>query len=500
MSAYPEPVANAAPGLLPSGTVTFAFTDIEGSTRRWERDPDAMQRALRQHDVIVREEIERHGGYVFKTIGDAFCAAFRGPQHAVMALHAAQRTLAAEDFTAVGGLRVRAAIHTGTADERDGDYFGPTVNRVARLLAIGHGGQILVSGSSAELLFEAQSRESLRELGEHRLKDLARPERVYQLLAPDLDDEFPPLNSLSTLPNNLPAATTSFVGRETELVEIAASLAKQRLVTLIGSGGIGKTRTSLQVAANVLDTFRDGVWFVELASLADGALIPPAIAAAIGVVLSPTGDALESLAGALDSKNVLLIFDNCEHLVEPTGRVVATLLRDCKKLKVLASSRQGLGIAGETTYRMPSLRVPGDAGGTTIAAIDATRYPALALFVDRARAAHRSFVLDDANVHAVADVCRRLDGIPLAIELAAVRVKILSPRQLRDRLDERFRMLTGGSRDLLPRQQTLRALIDWSYDLLDKRERMVFRRLSIFVDGFTVEAVGPVVADADIDE
>jgi predicted ATPase/class 3 adenylate cyclase len=489
VSAIPEPASNALPLPIPSGRVTFVFTDIEGSTRRWELDPSAMQRAVRQHDALVRREIVRNGGHVFKTIGDAFCAAFTHPPDAVAAILAIQRALALEDFSAVDGIRVRAALHTGTADERDGDYFGPTVNRVARLLSIAHGGQVVLSGVTTDLVLgELPPDSSLQDLGEHRLKDLARPERVHQLVAPDLPAQFAPLNSLDTLPNNLPVSLTSFVGRETEIEEIAASLATHRLVTLTGSGGVGKTRTSLQVAANLVDTFRDGVWFVELAPLTDGALIASTVAAAAGLTLSSTDDAVQSLALGIGNKIALLVFDNCEHVVESAASVVAKLLRACPKLKVLASSRQSLGIAAEATYYMPSLGVPEHALLETFVASDAERYSALTLFVDRARAVDRSFELRDDNVYAIADICRRLDGIPLAIELAAARVKILSPRQLRDRLDERFRVLTGGSRDLLPRQQTLRALIDWSFDLLDERERTLFRRLSIFVDGLTLEA------------
>ena len=481
--------------------VTFAFTDIEGSTRRWERDPNAMQQAVRRHDTLVRTEIVRHGGHVFKTIGDAFCASFSRPHDAVAAMLAAQRALAAEDFSAVDGIRIRAAIHTGTADEREGDYFGPTVNRVARLLSIGHGGQVLLSGISAGLVpGTLPPHSTLRDLGEHRLKDLARPERVHQLISPDLKAEFPALQSLNTLPNNLPATGTSFVGRETEIAEITAALVEHRLVTLTGSGGLGKTRTSLHVAADVVDTFRDGVWFVELAPLADGELIPSTVAAAIGVALPASGgDAVDVLVRALESKIALLVFDNCEHLIEPAAKIVAALLRNCPNLKVLASSRQGLGVAGEATYLMPSLGVPVDALQENFVAADASRYPAVALFVDRARAVDRSFVLSDDNAFSIADICRRLDGIPLAIELAAARVRILSPRQLRERLNERFRVLTGGKRDALPRQQTLRALIDWSYDLLDERERKIFRRLAIFVDGFSIEGTA-IAGDADMDE
>jgi len=486
---------------LPTGTVTFAFTDIEGSTERWDSDRAGMLQAVRRHDDVMRSVLAETSGSVFKTVGDAFCVAFARPEDAIPAMLAAQRAIAAEDFSGVHGVRVRAAIHTGTADEREGDYFGPAVNRVARLLAIGHGGQVLVSGVTADLVQgELPPQASLRDLGEHRLKDLARPEQVYQLLAPDLPSEFPPLRSLDTLPNNLPRMLTSFVGREKELADITALLEKHQLVTIVGSGGVGKTRATLQVAANLLDGSGDGVWFIELAPLAGGDYIPAAVAQALGISLSTDGEPLENLVRLLKSKHALLVFDNCEHLVEPAARVIAALVRGCAHVKVLASSRQGLGIAGEATYRMPALTLPAAEGSAQLNVLDAARYAAVSLFVERASAADHTFELTAENAPTIAEICRRLDGIPLAIELAAARVKILSPRQLRERLNERFRVLTGGSRDVLPRQQTLRALIDWSHDLLDDRERALFRRLGIFVNGFALEGAVAVGTSDDLDE
>ena len=482
----------------PSGTVTFVFTDIEGSTQRWESHRAAMQTALRRHDELLRSAIADHHGYVFKTIGDAFCAAFANPADAVAAIQAAQQAIAAEDFSGVDGLRVRAAIHTGTADEREGDYFGPAVNRVARLLAVGHGGQVLISGVSTDLLHDDLPREaSLLDLGEHKLRDLNRPERVYQLVAPGLVGEFPPLRSLDALPNNLPRMPNSFVGREAELEEIAGLIETNQLVTLVGAGGVGKTRTALQCAANLLDRSPDGVWLIELAPLTSGDYIPSLIAQATATPLAQDGDPVDNLTLALKSKRMLLVFDNCEHVVESASRVIAALLRNCPHMKILATSRQALGIAAEATYRMPSLAVPDEATISPPTAIAALAYASIALFVDRARAGDQRFRLTDENALIVADICRRLDGIPLAIELAASRVKLLSLRQLRDRLDERFRVLTGGSRDALPRQQTLRALIDWSHDLLDERERLLFRRLGIFVNGFSLEGA---VAVGHLDE
>ncbi len=472
---------------LPSGTLTFVFTDIEGSTQRWEREPAAMRTAVRRHDDLLHAAIVEHDGYVFKTIGDAFCAAFARPGEALAAALTLQRALAAEDFVAVEGLRVRAAVHTGTADERDGDYFGPTLNRTARLLAIGNGGQVLISGVTAALVqTELPPEASLRDLGEHRLRDLARPENVYQLVAPGLAVEFPPLRSLDARRNNLPLQLKSFVGRQREIAEIAALIDKHRLVTLVGPGGVGKTRTSLQVAANLLDVSGDGVWFIELAPLSSGEYVPTTIADAVGLTLPAEGDPLSNLANALKGKKALLVFDNCEHIVEAAARVIGTILRVCPNVKILASSRQSLDIDGEDVYRMPSLEMPRE-GDDRLRPAEAMESAAVALFVDRARAVDNRFALTDDNAPIVADICRRLDGIPLAIELAAARAQVLSPKQLRERLNERFRLLTGGSRDALPRQQTLRAAIDWSHDLLDEAERALFRRLGIFVNGFTLE-------------
>ena len=486
---------------LPTGTVTFLFTDIEGSTERWDMHRDAMSAGVQRHDAIGRAAIAAHGGYVFKTLGDAFCVAFSRPEAAVAAALDFQRTLMAEDFAAVGGLRVRAALHTGAADERGGDYFGPAVNRVARLLSIGHGGQTLLSGVMHDLVLGALPQQaSLRDLGEHRLKDLSRPEYVYQLVAPELASEFPALRSLESLPNNLPLQMTSFVGREREIAKITDLLGAHRLVTLVGSGGIGKTRTSLQVAADLLDGSGNGVWFVELAPLASGEYIPAAVAQALGLSLPPEGDSVANLVKMIKSWDALLVFDNCEHLIEGAARFISAVIRGCPKISVLASSRQALGVAGEMTFRLPSLAVDDGIVGVVTSAREAAISPAIALFAERATATNDSFLLTDENASTVAEICRRLDGIPLAIELAAARVKMLSPRQLHDRLDERFRVLTGGSRDVLPRQQTLRALIDWSHDLLDDRERMLFRRLGIFVNGFTLEAATAVGTGDDLDE
>jgi predicted ATPase/class 3 adenylate cyclase len=482
-----------------SGTVTFAFTDIEQSTRRWERNYSAMEDAVRRHDALVRRSIADHRGYVFKALGDAFCAAFARAEDAVDAMLDVQRRLAAEDFSELDGLPVRAAIHTGTTHERDGDYFGPTVNRVARLLAIGHGGQILLSAATAALVQgNLPPKTRLRDLGEHRLRDLARPERVYGLSAPDLAVDLPPLRSLGALATNLPLQLTSFVGREVEVAQIESLIKKHRLVTLAGSAGVGKTRTMLQVAANMLDVWDDGAWFVELAPLSSGDHIPLAVAQAMGITLEG-GDSLQSLARALSEKNALLLFDNCEHLVEPSARAISKLLAGCPKISVLASSRQALEVDGEQLYRLPSLEVPDEDEAEPLRAAEAMESAAVLLFVERTAAVEKRFTLTDANASEIAGICRRLDGIPLAIELAASRMSILSLAQLSKMLNDRFRLLAQKKGDRLPRQQTLRALIDWSFDLLTEDERAVFRRLSVFAGGCKLEAAVAGCVDESLD-
>jgi predicted ATPase/class 3 adenylate cyclase/tetratricopeptide (TPR) repeat protein len=483
----------------PTGTVTFLFSDIEGSTVRWERDREAMAGAVARHDGLLRAALEGRGGYIFKTMGDAFCVAFARPEDAIAAALDGQRALSGDDFSAVDGIRVRMALHTGSAGERDGDYFGPAVNRVARLLAIGHGGQVLVSGTAADLLQGVMPQQSsLRDLGAQRLKDLARPEQVYQLVAPDLEQAFPPLLSLDRLPNNLPPQLTSFVGRDREVAEIKALLEQHRFVTLVGTGGAGKTRCAIQVGADFLDGSGDGVWLAELAPISDSSLVASVIARALNVQGEANRPVLDALLTFLKRRQLLLIVDNCEHVIDEARNIVGAILRACPDVRILATSREGLNVAGERVYRMPSLPLPPATGSAR--ADTAQDYGAIALFVDRAQASDGRFTFSDENATHVAEICRRLDGIPLAIELAAARVKVLSPQQLARKLDERFRVLTGGDRSALPRQQTMRALVDWSYDLLSEDERTLFRKLGIFAGGFTLESASSVCSDGTIDE
>lgn len=468
---------------LPSGIVAFLFSDIEGSTQQWDSHRESMSAAIQRHDAIVRGEIERAGGVIFKPLGDGFCAVFHTAPTAIAAALEAQRGLAKGDFSSVGGLKIRMAVHVGHADERGGDYFGPSVNRVARLLAIGYGGQVLVSGAAADLAQgEMPAQTGLRDLGLHRLKDLAQPEQVYQLVAPDLPQKFFPLRSLDALPNNLPLQLTSFVGRDNEIERVVDLLDAHRLVTLVGTGGVGKTRLALQVGADLLDRYEDGVWFVELAPLSDGTMILNELAPLFGVQGSGDRPLLEALLAALRPKHALLIIDNCEHLVDPAAEIIEKVLRASPKIRILATSREALKIAGETVHRVASL----------------DEESGIALFADRATSATDSFELTEENAPIVAKICRRLDGIALAIELAAARVRAVDVGELFARLDERFRILTGGSRTALPRQQTMRALIDWSYDLLSPVEQALFRRVAVFSGGCTLDAATNVCAGDEL--
>jgi predicted ATPase/class 3 adenylate cyclase len=484
---------------LPTGTVTFWFSDIEGSTERWDRDAVAMQEALRRHDAIVRAAIESRGGYIFKTIGDAFCAAFSRAEDAATSALAAHRELSRADFSAVGGMRIRIAMHSGVADERDGDYFGPVVNRVARLLAASWGGQTVLSAATTELVRAALAPGvELRDLGDHRLKDLSEPERVSELIAPDLPSDFPPLRSLDASRNNLPTHLLPLLGREELVAEIEGALAGARLVTLAATGGIGKTRTALHVAADVLDRFSDGVWYVELASVSEESGVAVKVLTDIGLRESGNRTPLESVMLWLSSREALLVLDNCEHVVAEAARVSGAILARCPRVKILATSRESLGITGERVLQVPSLRIPRD--GVALTAEAALAYGAIELFVERARAADASFVLTDANASVVSDICRRLDGIALAIELAASRIRLLSIPQLAAKLDERFRLLIGGRRAAVPRQATLHAMIAWSYELLDERERRVFEYLGTFMDAWTLEAAIDLCRDETGDE
>lgn len=460
--------------------VVFLFTDIEGSTTRWDARPEAMGRAVRLHDGIVRTAVEAASGRVFKTVGDAFCVVFDDPAAALRAAVEAQRALQGRDWDDVGGLRVRMALHAGEAEERDGDFFGGEVNRVARLLAAAHGGQIVASGALADAIGATPPDGiSLRALGVFHLKDLGRPERVLQVVAEGLPAGFRPLRSLDAVPNNLPQQTSPFVGREADIAAVDAMLRASTLVTIAGPGGVGKTRLALQCAAEAIDRMKDGAWFVDLAPIADADFVAGTISAAIHE--GGAGEALEALVEYLRDRELLPLLDNCEHLVGEVARVIDAIRARCPHVTILATTREALHLDGERVH--------------VVAPFDAEQ--ARALFVERMRAADARWAPSPADERAIATICVHLDGLPLAIELAAARARMLPLAEIAERLGERFRMLTGGARTALPRQKTLRALIDWSYDLLAEPERELFRRLAVFVGGFTLEAATALSEDPD---
>ncbi len=485
----------------PTGTVTFLFTDIEGSSRLWERFPVDMGPALTRHDALLRSEIEAHGGLVFKTVGDAFCAAFPSPWECLDAALGAQEKLFAEDWGKVGPLRVRMGIHTGPAEFRDNDYFGGTLNRAARISSAGHGGQILCSQVVADLLREAMPGVGFVSLGDFRLRNLNRVERIYQIHARNLPVSFPPLRSQQNLPHNLPVSQTSFVGRASEIEQVKELLGKTHALTLLGTGGTGKTRLAIEVGREMLDNYPDGVWLIELATLEKDSSFTDAVAAALGVREEAGRSLRETLADYLCGRQMLLILDNCEHLIDSIARDVSALLLRCRKTGILATSRQALRIAGEVTFPVRPLAafdVWRRSKDRPLSASDIAGFDAVKLFVERAQSVVPNFQLTDENAPDVARICWRLDGIPLALELAAARLRVLTPAQISERLNDQFKLLKGKA--VLPHQQTLRALIDWSYDLLTDPEKILFHRLAVFAGGRTIEAVEAVCSDDGGDE
>src|SRR5215204_1538623 len=474
---------------LPTGTITFLFTDVEGSTKLWERNPEAMSKALSHHDELIRNAVEANGGFIFKTVGDAFYVAFSAAAEAVQAALDAQKSLLSEEWGERGPLKVRIALHTGTAEERGGDYFGPTLNRAARLLSAGHGGQVLLSLSTQELVGDQLPiGVELRDLGVRRLKDLFGPEHIFQLTAPELPASFPPLKTLDVRLNNLPIQPTPLLGREREVAEIADLLRRSdvRLLTLTGTGGTGKTRLALQSAAELIDEFEDGVFFVPLAPVSDPHLVTSALAGALSVSESAGRVLEEDLSDYLSDKELLLVLDNFEQVVD-AAPLVGELLSGCPNLKVLVTSRTSLRIYGEHEYAVRPLALPDLSHLPPIGTL--REYEAIRLFTVRAHAANARFSLTDENAPAVAEICARLDGLPLAIELAAARTKLLSPQAMCSRLGDPLKFLTGGARDLPERQRTLRGAIAWSHALLDEGEQALFARLSVFSGGCALEAV-----------
>ena len=478
-----------------SGTVTLVFTDVEGSVRLWEAGREAMALASARHNRMVREQVEAKDGRVVTGVGEAFRVVFADPSAALAAAVAVQRAVGAEPWPACAPIRVRIALHSGACVERDGEYFGPVVNRAAGLLAVAQGGQVLVSGAAYELLADRlPGGFGLRDLGEHQLKDLGRAERVFQVTGPGLADGFGPLRSLDhpALRHNLPAQATSFVGRAAELAGLRSLMAGgSRLVTITGPGGIGKSRLAVQVAADVLDGTGDGVWLAELAPVADPELVAHTVAAALGVREEPGRPVLDTLAETVGDRYLLVVLDNAEHVLGAAAKLADVMLRCCPRACLLVTSREPLGVGGEHVFRVPPLPVP----PADLAAPDKlAAFESVQLFAEHAAMHRQGFAVDEANAAAVAAVCVRLDGIPLALELAAARLGSLSVSEVSSRIEQRFRLLTGGSRTALPRHQTLRALIDWSYDLLSSEEQMVLDRLSVFAGGWTLAAAEAVTS------
>jgi predicted ATPase/class 3 adenylate cyclase len=459
----------------PSGIVTFLFTDIEGSTRRWETDADTMRPALAAHDAVLRKAIESHEGFLFKHTGDGVCAAFGSPKAAVDAAVDAQRAVE---------LPVRMGLATGEAELREGDYFGAVLSRAARVMAAGHGGQVLLADSTAGLLTGVE----LLDLGPRRLRDIPMPVGVYQLLGAELRTDFPPLKTLDTSPGNLRPRETSFIGRESEIAGICQAIRAHRLVTLTGVGGIGKTRLAVEVAAALADEYPDGVWLFELAAVTDPTAVPDAVASVLGIAQQPGKSVSESVAVASEGRVRLLLMDNCEHVLDAAGDLVDAVLTYSATVRVLATSREGLGVAQEHVQPVRSL----DAAGTDS--------PAVRLFIERAQRVAPDFSMGDGDeAAAVSEICKRLDGIPLAIELAASRMASMTANEVRDRLHDRFRLLVGSRRGL-ERHHTLRHAVQWSYDLLSTAERSLLQRCSVFAGGFDLESACAIASFDDADE
>lgn len=481
-----------------STILTFLFTDLEGSTRLWQQYPQEMKTSLARHDEIVRSAVERAQGWIVKSTGDGFHAAFSSPEQGLSACIYAQLSLVGEQWGETGPLHVRMGLNIGEAQPRGGDYYGTAVNRAARLMSAANGGQVLLSSAVVEMISaHLPEGASLRDLGEHRLKDLQRPEHIYQLVFPGLPDDFPAIASLNRMPNNLPSQPTIFVGRQDELGQIKEMLKadKVRLLTLVGPGGTGKTRLALQSGAELIDRFNDGTYFIDLAPLRDPNAVMIAIARAIGLKESSNGSMLEDLKGQLRGKSMLLLLDNFEQVTSAAVQV-GDLIQYCPHLKLLVTSRESLRIRGEHLFPVPPLGLPEvdmrDAAPDTLA-----QFESLQLFIERAQAVRPGFQLSSDNAQAIAEICIRLDGLPLAIELAAARIRLFSPQALQKQLGDRLKMLRGGARDLPERQQTLRDTVDWSYELLDENEKKLFQLLSVF-SGCTFEAVNAIASQSGL--
>ena len=484
--------------MKPTGEVTFLFTDIEGSTKLSQEFPDSYHDAQMRHNEIIQKAVEYNSGFVFKTVGDAFCCAFQNAEDAVKAAVDIQINLKSENWDNLV-IRVRIGIHSGKSEWNGTDYMGyVTLARSARVMSAANADQIIISNKTYELCrdkFDSVKEKDIafRDMGDRRLKDLTQPMNLYQVLASGIPAEFPPLKTLDARPNNLPEQLTSFIGRFEEINKIKELLNQTRLLTLTGSGGSGKTRLAIQVAGDVIDEYANGVWFIELASLSEGSLLSPAIAKEFGLKEEPNRRPEQTLREYLKDKEMLIILDNCEHLIGPCAELAESLLSNCPGLKIIATSREYLRCHGEQTHRVAPLECPDPKEKTTPGKL--SQYEAVRLFIERALAVNSAFRVNNSNAPALAEICYQLDGIPLAIELAAARIKIFNVEKIHERLNDRFRLLSGGKRTALPRQQTLTALIDWSYDLLSEEEKIMWSRLSIFSGGWKMEAAEEICSD-----
>ena len=488
------------PAELPSGTLTFLFTDIENSTLLWEQDPELMQAAMLRHDNLIEAWVTKFDGTLVRPRGegDSRFAVFKLATEAVQAVIAIQRAVFTEDWPVLSPLRVRVGLHTGEANLREGDYYGPTVNRCARIRGAAHGGQTLLSMITASLVRDSLPEgASLRDLGEHRIKDLQQPEHIYQLVVAGLPDRFPPLRTIEGLRTNLPVVLSTFIGREADIADLKQKITDHRLVTITGMGGTGKTRLALQVGFELVDHYTGGVWLVDLSSLTNPQLTVKAVADVFGVREEEGQSLLTILVDALRAKTLLLILDNCEHLLDEAAKVAERLLGGAARLRILATSREPLGVAGEAVWKIPPLSFPEQVNGTDAGSF--LGFDSIQLFVNRAEAARPGFQLDAQNAIPIAAISKRLEGNPLAIELAAARVKMLPVDDIARRLEDCCRLLVSSSRTAHPRQQTLRALIDWSYNLLSEKERILLRRLGVFKGGWTLPAAEAVCSAEDLD-
>lgn len=480
---------------LPTGAVTFLFADIEGSTELVHRLGDRRwAEVLADYRKLVRDVFCAQGGREIGCEGDSMAMVFGDARDAVLAAVDAQRTVSNHPWPGEARVRARMGLHTGHPIVLAGGYFGLDIHRVARICSAGHGGQILLSEATYHLVGrDVLQTLRVRDLGAHSLKDLEQPERIFQIVAPDAPDEFPPLRSLSVRPNNLPLELTSFIGRERETAEIKRTLANSRMMTLVGAGGGGKTRLALHVAAELIGAYPDGAWLVEFGPLGDASLVPHTVAVALRVREEPGTPLTATITAALRQKSLLLVLDNCEHVIADVSALANLMLKTCAGVRILATSRQALDVPGETLWQVPSMSLP-DPQRAPASVEQLVKFDAVRLFLDRAASMQPGLTMTPASNQAIVEVCRHLDGIPLAIEFAAARTKVLSVEQIAARLDDRFRLLTGGTRTAPPRHQTLEAAMDWSYDLLSVKEQLLLRRLSVFAGGWTLEAAEGVCA------